>query len=971
MDNPLILQVTHCFQQLRGSNTEEIVTADQWLREFSNQPNSIDIYLSIIQNNPDEIIKRFAAIMLRHALQYNWINFSDQDQNNLFQMIIQLIISQQSILIRRDLVESIQRFLNPVHIMNIMPIIFEQSNSGNIEIALSLTQLICSDKKYETPPEVENILVQLFQRGFNVDNLQIRLETFNTMYFCARCALISEISELWDQILQLLDICMTNEASIVQYVNIMDSILDDLPYLCDSISLYERCIAYFMAQDRNPQLLQYLYVIINALGACSQARFDNEEFYTQFVQITFDLIMYFYEPADELSPSYVQKFEIAMSEVIANNEFLRVLWEFCLEVADSDKGKYAFLAALLATHERCSEFYEDKTHDITEFFAACLDTEILTIIEKVASAMTEFEPTLKQNADEMTQSLVVKFMPIVQSNPTEVFIVALTSIVSTLPETSEIFADVFQIAHDLLQTSNPTLQLHAIPLLAAVIARGREKVEEFFENIIEFITTFIQTEPEESGEDIPFKVEAVRCIEQLILTKNSEIISHSGQLIEFLTNSLSTPQSSKFELACLSALACLSEHAPQFLPEWNEEAVNYLKSIAVVDLDAQFKEDYEKPISENRDDDIFEIKYQKRAFVLSILVRAILTKVETFTQNFEDVIGACAMMRRSFTPNCQTIACKAVVLLSQGIRKFNLQSPELTARLISVAIGDDQSAMEYEVNFVSARAIRTMIDLHANPYNPELLMNVLSHFCGFIIEMEDWKGCDDFVLLIKSICNHLAKTDFNNLRLFAQQMMSVQNESKTHYNVALCVISFTLAAAPSQFDENFKQQILALQNEKVQSLETISSSVFIRDISITDRAFFTPLAQTSFEALLNAITSPLVDSVAGRKITHYATVAIMHLVLNVIPDALNVDVADAILSVLPLKMDSEGDTNLEAQFVINVYKRTEGMFNMKIAEIIDDELSPHSTRGNCLAAETVVALKEIFQQIEATGILGG
>ncbi|EAY09130.1 Importin-beta N-terminal domain containing protein [Trichomonas vaginalis G3] len=967
MDDSIYNQVLDCFRRMRGNNGNEIESSSLWLSEFCSNPNSINTLVSIIQNNTEEVMRQYAVITLKTALHTNWFNISESEQDQIFQLIIQLILSQQSMYVKVNLVDVFQRYINPNHIMNILPIIFEQTNSEDLNIALCLTQLIATEKNFQTIPEVENVLQNLFQRGFSDKSTNTRLETFYCMYRCARSGLISQIADLWDNILELLDICIQDEQKLSQFINIMDEIMDDLPGLCDPISLYERCIIHFDSQDKDPTILQHLYVIINALGANFLNSFEGEEFYIQFIQITYDLMMYFYEPSDELSVSLVQKYEIGMSEVISTVDFLKYLWQMSLDIVGTDKGKFCFLTALYATHERSPEFYEDKTHDITEFFASCIDTEIPTILEKCAMTITEFKPTLKQNADLDTQQLAIKLMPVVQNNPTEIYISALTALVSALQDTSLIFSDVFSIAHNLLLTNNPTLALNAIPLLASAIARGFDKVEEFFPNIEEFISTYLNS-TEESDDTLLFKIEAIRCIEQLILTFNNVVISQCGHLIEYLVSSIASPLSSSFELACMSALSVASENAPQILPQWSEEALNYLISIVNIDLDAQFKENLEKPINENSDDEIFKTKYQKHAFILNILSHALLSSEEIYNQHIDDLIAASTMMRRSFSPECQAMACVAIKLISEAALKYNSQSQELTEKLFSIAIGDEYE--DKEVQTACANAIRAMIFVHKAPCQTEMLVQILSHFYKYVIFTEDIFGCDEFVLLAKDVIYTLAKQDFANIKSFAEQLLNVNGESKSHFYVALCIISFLISAEPSQFDNNFKQQILNLQNERISNLETISSSMFIREISVSDPAFFQPLAQQSFEALLNAITSPLVDSVVGRKIMHYATVSAMHLVLNVIPEILNVEIADAILTVLPLKCDT-GDSMLQASFIISVYKRTEGQFNMKIAEIIRDCIGDKkSLVKNDLTPEIIQSLKDIYNEIEASGILG-
>ena len=92
----------------------------------------------------------------------------------------------------------------------------------------------------------------------------------------------------------------------------------------------------------------------------------------------------------------------------------------------------------------------------------------------------------------------------------------------------------------------------------------------------------------------------------------------------------------------------------------------------------------------------------------------------------------------------------------------------------------------------------------------------------------------------------------------------------THSATFCFLMSSIVSASPASFDPNTKQDIITAQNERVSSLYNISSTLFI--LHMTERKryqeFFSTVAQTSFETLMERISSSLIYSEAGRNVMH-------------------------------------------------------------------------------------------------------
>ena len=461
-------------------------------------------------------------------------------------------------------------------------------------------------------------------------------------------------------------------------------------------------------------------------------------------------------------------------------------------------------------------------------------------------------------------------------------------------------------------------------------------------------------------------MQSAECLEQLLRAASDSAREQCVELVAFVIENIGNEASPQFALACLSALDAAVEHASFLVPEWTEESVQYLKSVCSVDLNQQFRSVVMTPIDETEDTGPFKDKFIQSSLALKILSRALLDNAEIFSANIADTVEICTMLSESIDPVCLDAACDSAALIAMAAQKHCAQGEELTCKLVE-ALTKMQFGKSSQPPLIvrAAKALRTILIVCRSPINAETLMQLLKCEHELICVLPGLMVSDDVVLLINGLVQLLVVSNFEELRAFAEEAMAQSSpENPFQYNAALVLYCAVIAAAPQLFDDGTKAEILQIQNEKIRTLETLYSPLFVRQIAEKDPVFFAPLAMASFQALIEAVGSYFADSEIGRKLMHYATVALMYIVLHTLPDCFTLETIDTILSVLPLKCQT-GDFALETQFLIEVFQKSEGQFNAKILIIINEALlgSRAYLRKDELGADLISALKSVMKSI--------
>ena len=234
-----ISDVEELFSLSLINNQQSIREAETQLLAIIQSPESISVFIEIIQSTTNDTYLKASFIYLEKAIMLQWSQFSDEEKFKLQSMILDLYFQNQEY--QNHLVYLLNFFLANINNLEaFLPFLTKEITPENVgEMIILYSSIIESLLRFQYLEEQKEYILDLISNSVDsaTNNIDVVISTFRISTFCA--LLFKDFNIIQNQIETIGQILLNEDLSDTNYTIIMKLFKQIIPNLLESTELQQ------------------------------------------------------------------------------------------------------------------------------------------------------------------------------------------------------------------------------------------------------------------------------------------------------------------------------------------------------------------------------------------------------------------------------------------------------------------------------------------------------------------------------------------------------------------------------------------------------------------------------------------------------------------------------------------------------------------------------------------------------------
>ena len=984
MSEEIISQIQQCMSSLISG--EDLAETTEWFVQFTTNPESLNIILSIIPQFTTDNHRLFLIIQLQHCIDSTWKQREMDEKIEIFTRILELMRHETALLNRNNILYAIQKAFQPELFDVLIPFIQELSSSSvpnDLEMAIMLMTLLRLDAS------LCELVFAILDAGASSDNFEVRLSVFYYLLYTpiedqqVFEALSAKIPQYWEQILEILEPLFNSEnyQNVSKYFNFACS--SSCRFRVNIIPLLDKALELARNEGEDADKLLALMRIVESIILNYTDDIIESDYVQAIIEVFILASSSLFQPDDTLAISQAHFFEKSFTVLCSKSqEILEYIYSLFDQLETTNNSHFVIVRSFAAMLKCSKEFFLDKLNDIAQVLIGGMDSDSLLLVEASVSATNSYMEIFASEDDELTVQLTSAVLSAATSTPTVDIVNAFSQILELSKQTDELFDETFQGAVDLIASSEvPVLQQAALFCLMALAKFSSLKISvrlpEFTQVMFEILG-----ETDEAADIL--KPTAVECLHIAANNLGTEFDPYAPTYLEYIVSNLGS-EGVELALTCFSALELMAERYPEDFRQVSEEVIQTAVNKASHDPSPIYRKAIVNSIDANEGDGVnieeeFEPVFQESATALRLL--SVLVKIPDFQSTLRTLLLRCCVIQsHSDSVICKSAAAYAISNLADAIASPNEEPPEtettqmgnvlLTIILPPDAMNKINDAAE---GFTAAAHVVDVLEYQAFGRDINNFLTLAKDYLVYFLEHKTiLPNVTETISAISYFISNVAASARSKASQMLQQFVALtpslvssgESELRT---VALKFISDIIPVSSESIDDGFKASSMEIALQIAEEDIDKNAFICIRVIAKAEPELAEASAENVYRICMEKLQMPVTKTDRFYLMRDNCLITFGEFAMNVFGD--RVDFHDYIipcLSALPIVMDYEIVEDA-VNFFFWLFERGGSEYPEQFLQVmvVLFAVPPHTFSHMGISAVTVSRMKQLCTQLLAT-----
>lgn len=948
----VIGQLTQCIGFIRsGESTESVREATEWLMNFYQEPTAIQVLLTICTTFPDPIMRRFLCVAMKQCVNNSWIYFDEKSKSDVLLALLNLFKGESDYNNRQNILHIIQLKMNSSYYSVFIPFLQELSQSGNLELTLSLCPLVDVSEMEESsvPSAIEFLLTQIDQ-GFASTEILTRYAALFYLYLpnCRTDLILDRIPRYWELALEIFQPVYEQKELFTRVASLFNFAVNFQKFQIDVLPLLKLCLELVKLPGNDSFLLLEFTTIIESICTQYTEIVVESEYVEDIIQVFMLISIPLFEPDDSLAISQANFFEKTFNCLCQYQQPMEYLYSLFGQMESTPANHFIIIRSLASVFYCDRNFFLDKLNDICDVLVGGMQSDSLLLVEGSVSAVDTFLDNFYDDLGDLAEPLITAVYETAAKALTVDVITAFANILDKTNQSDFIFDAAFEFLCNVISEGEIVLQQAAINCMNMLVRSSSIKISS---NLDDFMKLMLEIMNSSSEVADLLKPHCVECVHSAANNVGSEFDPYASVFLEFIVANL-TNENSDLALTCFQALELMAIRSPEPFMQVVDQIMSKVLTLAATDPSQEYKQ---ASFASATDEDLAVVESQYLALFkhseIALRLISILTKMSPdLTERFLTHTLQCASIQsQSCNSDCKCAAAFAVTCIADALASPDSEPPEATtvqmSNIILAVIPNAEESPESKEaidGFSAAAHMIDVLDYQSFGSKTRELIDTAMRYITYLTASSDRQlvsQCQDTLYSIRSFISMVAASAGPMAFNLLQNFMPVCTELITTNvpqlrSFGLSYFTAIISTCAQSFDIEFKKNLMQTAMQIADEADDSDAFIFIHQVARNEPALIVDFSDDIYNICMKKLTLPISNTDKFYRMRDNCIIAFELLVWKVCVDKYDInEYIDACISAMPLVMDYEYITE-QIEFFYWLYERADQSYKESFLQIL-------------------------------------